>query len=386
MNNAKTGFWDKFLNNSKSNQGTWSARAKTLLVLGGTAEQQRDLVKNLHIEAENVTINNRFFGNTRAEKNRFVPEIGVSEAFLGYSYIEYRDDIDSKVLTSFLNLYTFPGEFLPEKAIFLHQFAKVDPMDLFVIILTPTGQNIAKNINLEELLITRRDLARWINCVRDLFKDVSKDIFIQQHAVSKMDYSDIASFPVSVRQLPSGLDQGECSDPLGCNLMILVTDSDKHGQDRFGSTILNASEVEMFQQCLRVICLNHGASLAFLPDSPSEENYAPVLRAINRAISLKIHTLLGEKANTLPQPALDSYENIFVPAGWDSWGKISSNDEFDCSAVSRMWEELLMRENGENNDQILHSRDEALLEHPRSVFNDFLQGIYEKQQSRIALS
>ncbi|KAI9259874.1 dynein family light intermediate chain [Sporodiniella umbellata] len=95
-------------------------------------------------------------------------------------------------------------------------------------------------------------------------------------------------------------------------------------------------QFDYIQQTLRTICMKYGAAL-FYTSSYQPYTYHHLREYI-------LHRLLSnQNGKTYPFQAkaqVVERDTVFVPSGWDSWGKIKVLREgFDCESVSEGWDE-----------------------------------------------
>ena len=81
---------------------------------------------------------------------------------------------------------------------------------------------------------------------------------------------------------------------------------------------------DFIQQTLRVFCLKYGASLHYVSTHRPQTLFS--------FRSYVLHRLLGQSLKDKAQVV--ERDTVFVPAGWDSFGKIRTLREFDCESLS----------------------------------------------------
>lgn len=139
------------------------------------------------------------------------------------------------------------------------------------------------------------------------------------------------------------LGPGEFDEPLG--LLLVVVCQNTHAVEKLEKEAgYKEADFDFVLQFLRTVGLKHGAGLAYtMPSQPGQ------VRALMYKV-LRVGEGEGQgKAGELKHNAIDR-DRVFVPPGWDSWGKIRVLREgFDIEGVSRMWSVDI--ENGETRQQ-----------------------------------
>ncbi|KAF2085522.1 hypothetical protein K490DRAFT_3258, partial [Saccharata proteae CBS 121410] len=290
---------------------------KSLLVLGGTPETQKDFLESLTLE-EN--------GRRRPPDRGRKPPI-ANQFALGYTYQDVLD-ADHEDILARLSLYLL-----------------TDPSPSFTPLLAP----LLTPRTLPNMLIVilldwaapwtwLRQLREWIRVLRTLIASLSdecKDV-MEENILSWRDRGrrlNLDGTPNAAASGPDGdvnipVGPGEWDEPLGIPLCVVCQNADKmEGLERE-----RGWKDELFDyvmQYLRTILLKHGASLIYtMPTAPGG------LQTLVHA-SLGIQSTL--KRESLKHNVIDR-EKVLVPPNWDSWGKIRILREgFDAEAVSEAW-------------------------------------------------
>ncbi|KDN47005.1 DLIC-domain-containing protein [Tilletiaria anomala UBC 951] len=153
--------------------------------------------------------------------------------------------------------------------------------------------------------------------------------------------------------LPDGALDSESN--WGVGIVIVCTKADCMGQVE-AERNFKEEQFDYVQQVLRVVCLKYGAALFYIsshrPESvaslrkyilhrlfdtssaPTGAAGATAAGAVSAATSARFR--LAQRASTVDR------DTVFVPAGWDTYGKIKalrgSDDSFDPKSVRRSWE------------------------------------------------
>lgn len=105
-----------------------------------------------------------------------------------------------------------------------------------------------------------------------------------------------------------------------------------------------AEQFDFIQQTLRTVLLWHGASLHYT--AAREESDSTLLHAL-------IHTHFKEivddiyPRSTPPAATVVERDIVYVPAGWDSWNKISYfRDGYDPAGTAELWRRDLSEDGG----------------------------------------
>ncbi|KAH7316705.1 dynein light intermediate chain-domain-containing protein [Stachybotrys elegans] len=293
---------------------------KNILVLGGTAESQRDFLESL--SSSELRRNN---------DRQKAPPIATNFA-LGYAYYDVLDaDQDDTLARVSLYLLTQPsGEFA----------------SLVAPLLTPeTIPHTAVVILLDwmEPHLWLRQLCSWIQVLEEVMGHMNDDEREQLEEVMASwkergrggASTNLDGTPSTTGTTSDGdgllpLGPGEWSEPLGLPLCVVCQNAQRmesleknnHWKEPDFDTVL---------QYLRTVLLRHGASLIY-----TSQNAPSQLPSLMHS-TLGITSLL--KRQPLKHNVIDR-DRIVVPPNWDSWGKIRVlGGSFDTEVVSRAWSE-----------------------------------------------
>lgn len=290
---------------------------KSLLVLGGTPDTQKDFLESL---------------STDPSSNRRPPDRGrkppiANQFALGYTYQDVLD-ADHEDTLARLSLYllnTPTPSFTPLLKPYLTP--RTLPNMLIVILL-----------DWSHPWLWLRQLREWIRVLRSLVSsldDESKDV-MEENINNWRDRgrgvggSSDNTGNGSSETVTIPLGPGEWDEPLGIPLCVVCQNADKiEGLERERGW--KEEEFDFVLQYLRTVLLKHGASLVYtMPSAPG-------------SLQTLIHSSLGIKSmlkqKQLKHNVIDR-DRVLVPPNWDSWGKIRVLREgFDVEGVSLAWSE-----------------------------------------------
>ncbi|KAF2703767.1 dynein [Pleomassaria siparia CBS 279.74] len=306
----KEEIWKPMLDNISSGK---RLPEKSLLVLGGTPETQREFLESVSTDPNNRRPPDR--GRKPPIANQFA---------LGYTYQDVLDTDHEDTLAR-LSLYllaTPSPSFTPLIKPYLNP--RTLPHMLVVILL---------DWNHPWLWI--RQLRDWMRVLRSLIlslDDASKEV-LDENIVTLQDKGRNAGGPegsgnISLDNVKVPLGPGEWDEPLGIPLCVVCQNADKiEGLERERGW--KEEQFDFILQYLRSILLKHGASLVYtMPSAPG-------------SLQTLIHSTLGIKS-LLKQKQLKhnvtDRDRVLVPPNWDSWAKIRILREgFDVEGVSEKW-------------------------------------------------
>ncbi|KAK7551484.1 dynein light intermediate chain-domain-containing protein [Phyllosticta citricarpa] len=307
---TKKNIWSSMLDGVSSGK---RLPEKSLLVLGGTPETQKDFLDSLTMD-EN--------GRRRPPDRGRKPPV-ANQFALGYTYQDVLDaDQDDILARMSLYLLTDPSpSFTP----------------LLKPLLTPrTLPNMLIVILLDWSQPWQwvRQLREWIRVLRSLIvslDDDCKDIMEEnmnswQDRGRKNNLDGSAGTGTEDVSIPIG--PGEWDEPLGIPLCVVCQNADKI-ETLERERAWKEEEFDFVLQYMRTILLKHGASLIYtMPEAPGS------LQTLVHS-SLGIQSMLQKKQ--LKHNVIDR-DRVLVPPNWDSWGKIRVlRDGFDAEAVSQAW-------------------------------------------------
>ncbi|KAI9683273.1 MAG: hypothetical protein M1822_006138 [Bathelium mastoideum] len=288
---------------------------KTLLVLGGSTETQKD-----YLEAIQQDSNNRRRPPERLQRRQ--PPIANSFA-LGYTYQDVLD-ADQEDILARLSLYLLTDS-SPSFAPLIRRLFTIKTLpDLGIVIL----------LDWNEPLAWMRQLRQWVRILRSILvsldddcKDALEENIIRWRDKGRNNTADgTGGGADGEASLPLG--PGEWDEPLGVPLCIVCQNADKIEfleKDRGWKE----EDLDFVLQTLRTTLLKHGASLIYtMPSSPGS------LQAL-------MHSVLGIQSPLKRQPLKHNVidrDKVLIPPNWDSWGKIRVLREgFEVESLSNTW-------------------------------------------------
>lgn len=303
----KEEIWKPMLDNISSGK---RLPEKSLLVLGGTPETQREFLESVSTDASN---------NRRPPDRGRKPPI-ANQFALGYTYQDVLDTDHEDTLAR-LSLYLLANpspSFTPLIKPYLNP--RTLPHMLIVILL---------DWNHPWLWI--RQLRDWIRVLRSLIvslDDASK-VALEENIQTLQDQGrNIVTEGSSMENVKIPLGPGEWDEPLGIPLCVVCQNADKI-ETLEKERGWKEEEFDFILQYMRTILLKHGSSLVYtMPTAPGS------LRTL-------IHSALGIKS-LLKQEQLrhnvTDRDRVLVPPNWDSWAKIRIlRDGFDVEGISQKW-------------------------------------------------
>ncbi|KAF1848798.1 uncharacterized protein K460DRAFT_275941 [Cucurbitaria berberidis CBS 394.84] len=303
----KEEIWKPMLDNISSGK---RLPEKSLLVLGGTPETQREFLDSLSTDAS---------GNRRPPDRGRKPPI-ANQFALGYTYQDVLDTDHEDTLAR-LSLYLLANpspSFTPLIKPYLNP--RTLPHMLIVILL---------DWNHPWLWI--RQLRDWIRVLRSLIlslDDASK-VALEENIQTLQDKGrNLGTEGSSMESVKIPLGPGEWDEPLGIPLCVVCQNADKI-ESLEKERGWKEPEFDFILQYMRTILLKHGSSLVYtMPTAPGS------LRTL-------IHSTLGIKSLLKQEELrhnLTDRDRVLVPPNWDSWAKIRIlRDKFDIEGISEKW-------------------------------------------------
>ncbi|RFU32410.1 hypothetical protein B7463_g3923, partial [Scytalidium lignicola] len=288
---------------------------KSILVLGGTSDSQREFLESLSIS------------DTRKQDRQSARQPPIANNYaLGYTYRDVLD-ADQEDILARLSIYLL-----------------ADPSPSFAPLLQPllTPQTIPNTLivillDWSQPWFWLRELRAWIRLLRTLLvsldddsKEKMEEVMIRWRdrgrSSNNLDTGGTSGGTEGDVSLPLG--PGEWDEALGLPLCVICQNSDRI-EALEKERAWREEEFDFVLQFLRTVLLKHGASLIYTIPSVT----SPLPSLIHT--SLGIHSLL--KRQPLKHNVIDR-DKVVVPVNWDSWGKIRVLREgFDVEAVSRGW-------------------------------------------------
>ncbi|KAF9701943.1 hypothetical protein EKO04_001004 [Ascochyta lentis] len=304
----KEEIWKPMLDNISSGK---RLPEKSLLVLGGTPETQREFLESVSTDGPN--------GRRQQDRGRKPP---IANQFaLGYTYQDVLDTDHEDTLAR-LSLYLLANpspSFTPLIKPYLNP--RTVPHMLVVILL---------DWNHPWLWI--RQLRDWIRVLRSLvvsLDDASKEVLHENITILQDKGRTLGGEGnTSMENVKIPLGSGEWDEPLGLPLCVVCQNADKI-ESLEKERGWKEEEFDFILQYLRTILLKHGGSLIYtMPSAPG-------------SLQTLIHSTLGIKS-LLKQEQLrhnvTDRDRVLVPPNWDSWAKIRIlRGNFEVEEISEKW-------------------------------------------------
>jgi len=293
---------------------------KQLIVLGGTAEQQREFLEQLNPE----NLRTRYGPDRR--KGNVVP---VSNRYaLGYTYHDVLD-ADQEDTLARINIY-----------LLANPSAALAPL-LKPLLTTKTVKDTLITILLDwsEPFKWARQLRQWIRLLRSVILSLDEAVKIEMEE-NMTAWKEKRVGPDAPSSQPGGasaeqkpvpvvtIGPGEWDEGLGVPLSVVCVQAEKMEtfERDFG---WQEDQFDFLMQWLRCVLLKHGASLVYT--ASFDPNH---VRTLIHS-SLSIQSLLKRE---VAKHNVVQRDRILVPPDWDSWGKIRVlKDGFDLEGLSRAW-------------------------------------------------
>ncbi|KAG6891686.1 hypothetical protein C0992_010089 [Termitomyces sp. T32_za158] len=301
-------------------------------------------------------------------------DVNMSDFAIGYDFADVRDDADEDTLAR-LSVYTIPSAsptytsllpyFLPPKQSLPHT--------LVMIVLDWTRPWSF----IEELQAWLQWVEMWAKGDGSHEMEMTREEGRERLQYYLQHYTEPSTDPLPANSTLSGtvlpLGQGTFThNSAGIPIIVACTKADlidegsdmAAGASGMGSMVKGKGgeweeRTDGVMQALRTICLKYGASLFYTTTVPSTlqvlRKYAlhalfmppapsPAASGTDPQAPIRNIFPFSHKPNTLDR------DRIVVPAGWDSWGKISVMREgFDARSWGEAWERDLADEHSEGD-------------------------------------
>ncbi|KAJ4984416.1 dynein light intermediate chain [Stagonosporopsis vannaccii] len=302
---------------------------KSLLVLGGTPDTQRDFLDALATDGPSAR---------RPHERARKPPVANHFA-LGYTYQDVLDTDHEGELSRSAPLRRAAADVPTDTLARLSLYLLASPSPSFTPLVKPylTPRTIPHTLVVVLLdwnhpWLWIRQLRDWIRALRSLIvslDDAAKDALqdnmavLQDHGRRLGGEGSTLLDPV---QAPRG--PGEWDEELGLPLCVVCQNADKI-ESLEKERGWKEDEFDFILQYLRTILLKHGGSLIYtMPSAPG-------------SLQTLIHSTLGIRS-LLKQEQLrhnvTDRDRVLVPPNWDSWGKIRVlRGDFAAEEVSQKW-------------------------------------------------
>ncbi|KAK9381321.1 dynein light intermediate chain-domain-containing protein [Kockiozyma suomiensis] len=303
-----------------------SATARTILLIGGSAEIQRSFITQLVTSTD---------GNLYSVKGSHTTM--QNEFAIGYLYLDIYDREQEDLILR-LNVYTMPKVFASYAKLLVDILRKDNTTfeNLFVIFLC----------DWVEPRRWIRDLAQSIIFLRDsVFSELDQDTYSaglqrcseRYKKLTRVSFAESFQLPNNGIEVEMPLGKGEFDAPLGVDFMVAMMNSERIDilERQFGR---KDDEFDFIQQFLRTILLKHGASLIYL-SSDSKTLFSFVFYLLSPSIESEHSKDFVAEAAQQIKPNVIQRDSLLIPSGWDSWSKILViKEDFDVEGVSGSWQ------------------------------------------------
>ncbi|BGO88474.1 hypothetical protein NBRC10512_003012 [Rhodotorula toruloides] len=360
--------WSSILDSVK---GTKNVQTKQCFVLGSRNSGKSTLVSRLRMTTGEAPPSS----STSAGKGR---DDGEKPLDLGMSYevLDVREEGDEGDTVARLGFFHVPAPSPPYPALLSLALSRSNLLDSLVVLV----------LDWEKPWNFVRELEAWLALLEDQLKrarrgEKEKEAYEEVEARERLEaYVRSYQEPTSSGAAPSTsaaahlddspLPPGTLLDNLGIGLVIVCTKADQMNmleRDRE----FTEEQFDYIQQLLRTVALRYGAAV-FYTSQTLPSSYAKLRQYIlHRLFAAPASTALATNASANPTTPTSSSrpaapapiatsarasfpfphranvvdrDQVLVPAGWDSWGKIKiMRERFDCEQAGEGWEADLER-------------------------------------------
>jgi dynein light intermediate chain 1 len=169
------------------------------------------------------------------------------------------------------------------------------------------------------------ELKFWLEALENCISAQSgKDDLVDRQNALRQLWSHAGESDASKETSPGELLQGAMTRNIGMKLFILCHKSDAvHSLEKDG--VLDEEKSDQIQQLLRTLCLQYGASLLYTNTFKPENT-----EKLHHYLLYSLFNIKPQDMETAFKPNVVEKDLLFVPFGWDSWGKINVLRSFDC--------------------------------------------------------
>ncbi|GAA5907009.1 hypothetical protein JCM5296_003912 [Sporobolomyces johnsonii] len=366
--------WSSILDSVKGSRGIGT---KQCIVLGAPKSGKSTLVERISSPTGEPSAAGAGAGAGQDEQ---LLDLGLS-----YSVLDVKDDGDEETLAR-LSLFQLPSPLPPYPSLLPLALSRQTLLDSLIVIV----------LDWERPWGFIKELKEWVAMLeRVLESQAGKDSWeavegkerLEAHlrayhepaagASSAAPATTSTSTSAAALDADAPLPSGTLTDNLGIGIVVVCTKADQmNSLER--EREFTEEQFDYIQQTLRTICLRYGASLFFtshslpssfvklrqyllhrlfsapspssLPSAPTA-SAAPLTPTSSTAPSLPRPSALAAtqtvtRAFPFPhRPNVVDRDQLLVPTGWDSWGKIRVlKERFGCEAAGEGWEGDLERE------------------------------------------
>ncbi|KAG4305841.1 hypothetical protein PORY_000751 [Pneumocystis oryctolagi] len=346
--------WSSLLNSVSSVK---KMPLKHLILLGGGNEGAREWIASL----KRVAKSHNEQGTFTQEKE----SLTSSTYLMDYTYIEWMDPDHGERL-AVIEVYLI-SEF--------HLMCETVLLDL----LTP---DFLKNSVVCVLLDWKSpwkwlyELHVWIQLLKKVIENFKSSSEIHAQVVSEL----VETWGYKIRtycenstlkhddvdnneQIIIPLGSGQYDEPIGLPL-ICVCNHSEHMVTIEKDEFLKGEHFDFIQQCLRTVLMKHGGMLCYTSDL-YQHTLCNVLYSILDSFSLLSQIYTDIKS--LPKANVIDRDQIFVPVGWDSWGKIRiTRDGFDVEGISELWSQDLNSSSEKTDPGAIQMYENVILDYTKN--------------------
>ncbi|GAA5992711.1 hypothetical protein JCM5350_004288 [Sporobolomyces pararoseus] len=376
---SSTDLWSSILDSVKGTRGTAgnSSSTKQCIVLGSPRSGKSTLVKRISSITGELSPTHDQDGETL--------DLGMS-----YSVLDVKDESPASTAGTAsgeedtlarLSIYQLPSAQPPFPALLPLALKKETLSESVVVIV----------LDWEKPWDWIRELKEWIRMLKEMLLNIDEDGKTLHEAKEQVEnYLRNYREPVSTSQggatapttittssildNESALPDGTLLENLGVPIVVVCTKAD-HINTLERSKEFTEEQFDYIQQTLRTICLRYGAALCFtnqtLPQSFQKLRQYILHRLFsNSTVSSSVDSNSSNvqattTARTNSRTTRGSFpfnyranvldrDQIFVPTGWDSWGKIKIlREKFDCHEIGDSWETSLSAAGGEEEGEVV---------------------------------
>lgn len=321
---AEDNLWLNLLNTTSSLK---KVPAKRILLLGGGNDGAKEWITSLK-----KAVISSYDVHVLTEKE----ETSYSTYLMDYTYIEWMDPDHGERL-AVIEVYLISEHHVSCESFLFELFTPEFLENCLVCIL----------LDWREPWNWLKELYDWVSLVKksiDHFKSSSEASFrIISDIMTKWEYK-IRTYTENASWMSHDtdrndrvtipLEEGQFDQPLGLPLICICNHSE-HIASIEKDEILKDEHFDFIQQFLRTILMKHGGALYYTSNLyPNTLNN--LLYSILDCFSFSPQIYMD--INSPPKANVIDRDQIFVPPGWDSWGKIRIIREgFDVAGIAQAW-------------------------------------------------
>ncbi|GMM34439.1 hypothetical protein DASC09_017640 [Saccharomycopsis crataegensis] len=178
-------------------------------------------------------------------------------------------------------------------------------------------------------------LAKWISIFDKTFGNTEEGEKLNTKLLEQFKINSLKFLGSNISMAPNiVLKEFECDHLLGCKILLYIVGASELSHDGI------KGDFEYAQQALRVVALKHGGSIVFAKENQSKDDKI-LLGVMGLSLSCDFSSGGDNKDNKVVPNAV-SFDQLVIPLGYDSVGKISvSDEEFDIAEFATAWQNLI---------------------------------------------